>query len=117
MEPLPSPFILREIIIVPSLSISYSSSFFMTSELAGTSNSALTKASVSPYLIMVLSALLPRIKLIESRITDLPDPVSPDNTLSPLSNVISASEIKAMFLTYNLESMFYMYSLSLSAIS
>ena len=49
-----------------------------------------------------LSALSPSTKLIDSKITDLPEPVSPDKTFKPFLKSNCAYSINAMFLITNL---------------
>ena len=79
---LPSTVIVLFNISSSATSISYSLSILWVLSLIF-SNTAVTLAVFSPYLIKVLSALLPKTKLKLSIIIDLPAPVSPDRILSP----------------------------------
>ena len=93
-----------EIIRTSSLSKSSSSKISPIDGLSETSNSAVTLHSSVPCLIKALSGLPPRTKFMDSIITDLPAPVSPESTFIPSVNIISAFSINAKFLTVSLAS-------------
>ena len=67
-------------------------------------NNAVTRASFAPVRISSREVLKPRTALIESKIIDLPAPVSPLSTLKPFENSISALSIIAMFSIFKTES-------------
>ena len=60
-------------------------------------NTALTSADLAPVRITSRLVLSPNTALMESITMDFPAPVSPVSTLNPLSKLMSADSIMAMF--------------------
>ena len=84
-------------IIRPSSSSSFCRSMDFTASSPSISNSASTDAFSAPVVIRSLLARSPSARFTASIMMDLPAPVSPVSTLSPLSKSISSRSIKATF--------------------